>query len=119
MQNMTQFSKQPGISAAIGAALVLALVADAAAAAEPPIAGLEPSMRPAGAPVITDYPKDANWYRWALTGIVPPYPAGLRFLEDQGAWHTPFVRPGMTGPYDIRHWHRPGSTGAGQAAEKR
>lgn len=41
----------------------------------------------------------------ALTGGEPPYPASLRFLEDQGAWHTPFTHPGMTGPYDIRRWH--------------
>ncbi|OYX43944.1 MAG: hypothetical protein B7Z02_07110 [Rhodobacterales bacterium 32-67-9] len=26
----------------------------------------------------------------------------LKFLEDQGAWYTPFTRPGMTGPYKIR-----------------
>jgi hypothetical protein len=83
------------------------------------IAGLEPSMRPAGAPVIALYPKDTAWYRYALTGVSRPYPASLRFLEDQGAWHNPFVRPGMTGPYDIRNWHGPAVGGASQAAEKR
>ncbi|MBK6468383.1 MAG: hypothetical protein IPF96_17200 [Rhodobacter sp.] len=70
-----------------------------------PVAGLTPSMRPDGAPVITTMTKDADWYAKALTGVEPPYPASLRFLEDQGAWHSPFLRPGMTGPYDIRHWH--------------
>jgi hypothetical protein len=88
-----------------------------------PIAGLEPSVRPVSAPVVTLYPKTSAWYRHALTGVVPPYPASLRFLESQGPWHTPFVRPGMTGPYDIRHWHgsAPGSTQGrtSQAAEKR
>jgi len=69
------------------------------------IAGVNPSERPAWAPVITKFNKDADWYARALTGIVPPYPASLRFLEDQGAWFTPFIHPGMTGPYDIRHWH--------------
>ncbi len=94
-----------------------------AAAYDYPIAGLEPSARPEGAPVLNTFNKDGAWYRHALTGVVPPYPAGLRFLEDQGAWHTPFVRPGMTGPYDIRNWH--GSAlgtaqgGTGQAAAKR
>jgi hypothetical protein len=83
------------------------------------IAGLEPSMRPADAPAIEVYPKDAAWYRYALTGVSHPYPASLRFLEDQGAWHNPFVRPGMTGPYDIRNWHGPGVGGTSQAAEKR
>lgn len=70
------------------------------------IAGVEPSQRPAGAPVITEYPKDGSWYTHALTGVIAPYPASLRFLEDQGAWYTPFIHPGMTGRYDIRGWHK-------------
>lgn len=69
------------------------------------IAGLEPSQRPANAPVLSEMAKDAAWYARALTGVEQPYPASLRFLEDQGAWFSPFVHPGMTGPYDIRHWH--------------
>ncbi|NWG40130.1 MAG: hypothetical protein HXY27_09255 [Hydrogenophilaceae bacterium] len=92
---------------------------DIALGDEYPIAGLDPSVRPAGAPVITSYPKYAAWYRHALTGVVKPYPASLRFLESQGPWHTPFVRPGMTGPYDIRNWHGSAASGTGQAAEKR
>jgi len=70
-----------------------------------PIAGLTPDRRPEGAPVIKEYHKDADWYKNALHGIMPPYPASLRFLEDQGAWYTPFNHPGMTDPYDIRNWH--------------
>jgi hypothetical protein len=69
------------------------------------VAGLTPSERPAGAPIVTEMPKDAAWYEQALTGVEAPYPASLRFLEDQGAWFSPFLHPGMTGPYDIRHWH--------------
>lgn len=84
-----------------------------------PIAGLEPSVRPASAPAIARYQKNSAWYRHALTGVEKPYPASLRFLEDQGAWHSPFVRPGMTGRYDIRHWHGSVASGASQAAEKR
>lgn len=86
--------------------LVVAL-APAAASAESSvfIAGVHPSERPQGAPVITEMPKDADWYARALTGVEPPYPASLRFLEDQGPWYTPFDHPGMTGPYDIRGWH--------------
>jgi hypothetical protein len=38
--------------------------------------------------------------------VSQPYPASLRFLEDQGNWYTPFNRPGMLPPYDIRGWHR-------------
>lgn len=70
------------------------------------ISGVHPAERPQGAPVITQLTKDAPWYARALTGIEPPYPASLRFLEDQGAWYTPFIHPGMTGPYDIRNWHQ-------------
>lgn len=71
-----------------------------------PIAGLEPWQRPQGAPVITSVERDEAWYARALHGISQPYPASLRFLEDQGNWYTPFIHPGMPGPYDIRGWHR-------------
>lgn len=71
----------------------------------PFIAGLNPAERPAGAPVITEFIKDGDWYARALRGVSPPYPESLRFLEDQGAWFNPFIWPGMTGPYDIREWH--------------
>ncbi len=71
-----------------------------------PIAGLNPSERPAGAPVIKDVHHDAAWYKKALTGINPPYPRSFRFLDNQGEWYTPFIHPGMLPPYDIRGWHR-------------
>jgi len=70
-----------------------------------PVAGVNPSARPAEAPVITGVDKDDAWYRYALTGVSEPYPPNLKFLEDQGNWHTPFTRPGMVGRYDIRGWH--------------
>ncbi len=73
--------------------------------AEYPVAGVEPSARPEGAPVIEKAKKDAGWYTHALTGLSEPYPASFRFLEHQGNWYTPFIRPGMTGRYDIRQWH--------------
>ena len=69
------------------------------------IAGVNPDVRPQYAPVITKVVKDGNWYATALTGVVKPYPYSLHFLENQGNWFTPFIRPGMTGPYDIRGWH--------------
>lgn len=72
----------------------------------PFIAGVNPDRRPEGAPKITEMAKDAAWYGHALTGVEAPYPSSLRFLEDQGAWYTPFTHPGMTGPYDIRGWHK-------------
>lgn len=76
------------------------------ASADYPIAGVDPSQRPVGAPVITSVDRDANWYNQALHGVTRPYPSSLRFLEDQGNWYTPFNHPGMPGPYDIRGWHR-------------
>lgn len=69
------------------------------------VAGTAPSQRPQTAPVINEIDKSGDWYLNALTGVTEPYPASLRFLEDQGAWYTPFSHPGMTGPYDIRGWH--------------
>ncbi len=70
------------------------------------IAGTQPDRRPAKAPVITQMKKGDAWYARALTGLSEPYPASFRFLEDQGAWFTPFNHPGMTGRYDLRGWHR-------------
>ena len=87
--------------------MVFYCAALSAAWAEPQyIAGTTPWQRPEGAPVVTEVIKPAGWYVRALTGIDPPYPASLRFLEDQGNWFTPFNRPGMPAPYDIRGWHQ-------------
>lgn len=69
------------------------------------ISGLEPWKRPDNAPTITEVVRDVAWYDRALHGVDQPYPASLRFLEDQGNWFNPFTAPGMTGPYDIRGWH--------------
>ena len=74
--------------------------------ADYPIAGLNPSQRPVGAPVIEWVNHDQSWYQHALTGIQQPYPRSLYFLDNQGDWHTPFNRPGMKGRYDIRGWHQ-------------
>lgn len=66
------------------------------------IAGLEPDQRPAGAPSVTTTTSDAN----ALHGVIKPVPENVeKFMKDQGNWYTPFTRPGMPGPYDIRGWH--------------
>ncbi len=87
------------------AVLFAFITAAPAASGEYAVAGVEPHQRPANAPTITKVHKDKAWYDQALTGVEPPYPTSFRFLEDQGNWHTPFNRPGMTGPYDIRGWH--------------
>jgi hypothetical protein len=70
-----------------------------------PIAGEKPDARPEGAPRLVSYDKGSDWYTRSLIGVSRPYVLSLRFLEDQGAWYTPFTVPGMTGPYDIRNWH--------------
>lgn len=87
--------------------IVIAFVASTAPALSQElfIAGAEPSVRPADAPVVQELRKDATWYQQALSGVEQPYPYSLRFLEDQGNWFTPFRKPGMTGPYDLRNWH--------------
>ena len=94
--------------AALIAGMVLAGAAQAAPYSpdNPFIAGVNPAQRPQGAPVIKTYPKDAQWYARALTGVVPPYPYSLKFLESQGGWFDPFIHPGMLPPYDIRGWHK-------------
>jgi hypothetical protein len=71
-----------------------------------PVAGVDPSQRPQGAPVITEVVRSPDWYKTALTGVSQPYPESLRFLENQGNWYTPFIHPGMPGYYDLRGWHR-------------
>ena len=70
------------------------------------VGGRVPHERPKAAPVVDAVAaKDDQWYANATHGLPGPHPANFRFLEDQGNWFTPFTRPGMTGPYDMRHWH--------------
>ena len=106
----------PGLAA--GAILALfafspALAADGTPSASPttqqqkqyPVAGLAPYARPEGAPVEGSVRRTESWRAQALRGVSDPVPASLKFLDDQGAWYTPFDLPGMTGPYDIRGFH--------------
>jgi hypothetical protein len=90
--------------------------AQAASAVNPPglVSGLAPYQRPQGAPVIREFVRTADWRARALTGISEPLPASLGFLNRQGAWHTPFIDPGMPGYYDLRAWHR----GPGDSAKQ-
>ncbi len=75
-------------------------------AAEPVVVGgAFPDRRPEDVPAITVFAKDFAWYAGMLHGIPPPFPDSLRFLDDQGAWYTPFDRPGAPGRYDLRGWH--------------
>jgi hypothetical protein len=84
----------------------LALSLTTPAVAEFPISGTQPFARPVGAPQITTVDRDQAWFQRAMHGISQPYPASLRWVNDQGSWYTPFIRPGMPPPYDIRGWHR-------------
>ncbi len=93
--------------AASRAFLLAVLGWPAVAVAEPVVVGgAFPDRRPEGAPVIVEFVRDPAWYARALHGIPPPFPDSLRFLDDQGAWYTPFDRPGAPGRYDLRDWHR-------------
>lgn len=71
----------------------------------PPVAGTQPSARPADAPVVDEVVKDESWYKVAETGLQAPFPSSFGFLVFQENWYNPFIHPGMTGPYDIRGWH--------------
>ena len=84
-------------------ALRLSLLAGTAAA-EFPVAGTQPYARPVGAPTLTSVTRDKGWFERATHGISQPIPPSLRWLDDQGNWYTPFARPGMPPPYDIRGW---------------
>lgn len=99
----------------MGAALLVGAVLSGSAAAEPQefVAGTAPDRRPEGAPRITTFEKSPAWTAAATAGVTEPIPASLKFLNDQGAWFTPFIHPGMGGPYDIRglRAHRPGKGG--------
>jgi hypothetical protein len=91
-----------------GNLIVLALIVvclPTTVVADYPVAGTAPWQRPIGAPVITEVDHPGAWYTAALYGVSRPYPYSLRFLEYQGNWNTPFNRPGMPAPYDIRGWH--------------
>lgn len=85
---------------------VLACFAVAGQAAEYPVAGTQPDQRPLGAPTIEEVSEDPARRAEQLQGIEDPVPdAILQFVDDQGHWYTPFGKPGMTGPYDIRGHH--------------
>jgi len=76
-----------------------------AAASTEFIAGLTPNQRPTLAPVIQEFVPGAKWRAQALAGISEPIPASLDFIDNQGAWYTPFNQPGMPGFYDLRNLH--------------
>lgn len=72
---------------------------------QPYVAGMAPYQRPANAPAIRDFKQTTDWRQNALRGVSEPVPASLKFLNDQGAWYTPFDHAGMPGYYDLRQMH--------------
>jgi hypothetical protein len=90
--------------AALAAMACATMLPPAAAAA--PVAGLVPYQRPADAPVIKEFARSDAWRTRALRGVSQPRPESvLRFLDNQGAWYTPFNHAGMPGYYDLRQLH--------------
>lgn len=85
---------------------VVGLSCGAGSAQQANVAGTRPDARPDGAPRMQAVARDAGWMARATAGVVEPHPSSLKFLNDQGNWYTPFDRPGMPGPYDIRRLHR-------------
>lgn len=102
---------------AVAACLTLGVTAAAASSGEF-VAGTAPDRRPEGAPRLTTFAKSPQWLASATTGISQPLPPSLKFLDNQGAWFTPFTHRGMEGPYDIRGWYAAGASGAKQPPPK-
>lgn len=85
--------------------LALLLVPGGTVQGEPlPVAGTAPDRRPEGAPRIESFERDAGWWAQFHRGVSHPLPPNLG-AESQGAWYTPFNRPGVPPPYDLRGWH--------------
>lgn len=101
-----------------GVYLLAAVSQIAAADAQSFVAGTTPDRRPENAPRIEKFEKTPQWLEAATTGVIKPFPPSLKFLDDQGAWYTPFSHAGMTGPYDIRGWHAAHANGAPQKSEQ-
>ncbi len=92
----------------LASALLVASPSSVGASEPATVAGLAPWQRPAQAPRITTVAQPDR--KLALHGIGEPLPPNLKFLDDQGGWYTPFTRPGMPAPYDLRGWHSPHPT---------
>jgi hypothetical protein len=91
-----------------GLSWLAAMPAAATDAAPRFVAGLAPWQHPAAAPAIKEFAPGDAWRTAALRGVDTPVPDTIaRFLDSQGAWYTPFTRPGMPGPYDLRGMHAP------------
>lgn len=105
----------------VGALAILCLIFGApfaSAQTEQFVAGTAPDRRPPSPPRISTFNRTSDWHAQAHAGIATPLPP-LSFLKDQGGWYTPFTRPGMPGPYDIRSRHSPREAASASAAPKK
>lgn len=69
------------------------------------VSGKVPNSRPGKAPKITK--SNVLAPQIALHGIQGEIPISLsKIIGSQGGWYTPLVNAGMTGPYDIREFHK-------------
>lgn len=100
--------------ATLATAALLSTLAPPLPAAPTYVSGLVPHERPAGGPVKTEV---TGLGERGFQGIEGVPPASLERLKgSQGEWYTPFSRAGMSGPYDLRGWHRAAEGRAGKAA---
>lgn len=83
-----------------------------ASAAPGYIAGLVPDQRPAGAPVKADSPRTPEQMARYLRGVEGAPPGNVSQIVGTGDWWVPMRQPGMTAPYDLRGWHRAGTSAA-------
>ena len=73
------------------------------------VAGSAPAQRPANAPIIKQHRITPEALSKGLHGVSDPLPGNVVDAALAGAWFMPLAYPGMTGPYDLRGWHRAGS----------
>ena len=73
------------------------------------VAGSTPGQRPANAPTIKQHQITPEALGKRLHGVSDPLPPNVVNAALAGAWFMPLAHPGMTGPYDLRGWHREGS----------
>jgi hypothetical protein len=70
------------------------------------VAGSAPAQRPVNAPAIKRHQITPETLGKRLHGIADPLPPNVVDAALAGAWFMPLAHPGMTGPYDLRGWHR-------------
>lgn len=70
------------------------------------VAGSAPAQRPADAPTIKQHQITPEALGKRLLGVADPLPPNVVDAALAGSWFMPLAHPGMTGPYDLRGWHR-------------